>query len=267
MGTVAGTRRAELSILEFCLPGEAAQAAGVILYDPESGEWRAKMRRDWKAVAGEEAEVLQALAEDFSDKLSELGADAWLRQCEQMLGNVLRISDREAVVVEDLDRAVERMFRKHVRTTVQPFVTHLPKFSARVAAGRFLEDNEVEAEEWLEAPEDLRLDPDMFVVEITGRSMEPRIPDGSLAVFRAGVQGSRQGKLLLIERRDVSESGGRYTVKRYRSVKESAGEDEWRHRKIRLEALNPEYESWELEEDPDRFRVIGELVRVLPPVD
>lgn len=263
METVAATRRAELSVLEFCLPGEIPQAAGVILRDPETGEWRVQMRRDWESVAGDEAEVLQALAEDFPDKLQEAGAEEWLRQCEETLGNVLRITDREAVVVEDLDRAVGRLFRKHVRTTVLPFRTHLPKFTARVAAGRFLEDNEVEAEEWVETPEGLRLDPDMFVVEITGRSMEPRIPDGCLAVFRAGVHGSRQGKLLLVERRDVSESGGRYTVKRYRSLKEAKGEDEWQHRRIRLEALNPDYESWDLEDDPERFRVIGEFVRVL----
>lgn len=264
MGIVAETRRAEFSVLEFCLPGEAPQAAGVIVHDPESREWRVKMRRDWEQVGGEEAEVLEALAEDFRDKLREHGAGEWLRQCEETLGNVLRITDREPVLVEDLDRAVERLFKRHVRTSVIPFVTHLPKFSARVAAGRFLEDNEVDAEEWVETPPELRLDSDMFVVEITGHSMEPRIPDGSLAVFRAGVKGSRQGKLLLIERRDISESGGRYTVKRYRSLKEASSEEEWRHRKIRLEALNPDYESWDLEEDPELFRVIGEFVRVLP---
>ena len=136
-------------------------------------------------------------------------------------------------------------------------------FSARVAAGRFLEDNEVDAEDWVETPEDLRLDPSMFVVEIIGHSMEPRIPNGCLAVFRAQVTGSREGKLLLIERRDVSESGGRYTVKRYRSEKSGGEAEEWRHRRIRLEALNPDYESWDLEEDPELFRVIGEFVRVL----
>jgi hypothetical protein len=70
--------------------------------------------------------------------------------------------------------------------------------------------------------------------------------------------------LLLIERRDVSESGGRYTVKRYRSVKQAAeGQGEWRHAVIRLEPLNPEFEAWDLEDDPEKFRVIGEFVRVL----
>lgn len=267
MGTVAELRPAQFSLLEFCLPGQAAQPAGVVVYDPGTQDWRVKMRRDWSLVAGEEAGVLQALAEDFPEKLREYGPAQWLQQCESSLSHVLRISEREAVMIEDLDRAVDRLFQRYVPVNILPYVTHLPKYSARVAAGRFLEDHEVEAEQWVEAPPELTLDPSMFVVEITGRSMEPRIPDGSWAVFRAQVEGSRQGKLLLVERRDVSESGGRYTVKRYRSLKEALpqeGDDAWRHRRIRLEALNPEFESWELEEDPDRFRVIGEFVCLLP---
>jgi SOS-response transcriptional repressor LexA len=255
------TSTANLWVVEVCLPGEAPVAVGVVLADADGG-YRMRFRRDWEAFAGEESEVLEMLAEDFENKAREMGIGEWLRQCEDSLSNVIRITDREEVMVEDLDRATDRLYRKHVTPKILPFRTHLPMYSARVAAGRFLEDNEVEAEEWLETPPGLRLEESMFVVRITGRSMEPKIPDGSLCVFRAGVTGSRQGKLLLVERRDVSESGGRYTVKRYRSTKAHAGE-EWRHSMIRLEPLNPEFEAWELEEDPDKFRIIGEFVRVL----
>lgn len=261
MATIT-TRNAQFSLMEACLPGEAPVNIGVVLLDPESGDYRMRFRRDWQSFAGEESEVLELLAEDFGDKMRTLGPAEWLRQCEDALSHTLRITDRETVLVEDLDRAIERLYQKHVRPKVLPFVTHLPLYSARVAAGRFLEDNEVEAEDWLETPDGFRLEKDMFVVRITGRSMEPRIPDGSLCVFRAGVTGSRQGKLLLVERRDVSESGGRYTVKRYRSTKAHSGE-QWRHALIRLEPLNPEFEAWELEEDPERFRIVGEFVRVL----
>jgi phage repressor protein C with HTH and peptisase S24 domain len=57
---------------------------------------------------------------------------------------------------------------------------------------------EVEPEEWVEAPEGLRITDDMFVAHVTGRSMEPRIPNGSLCVFRGNVAGSRQNKLVLV---------------------------------------------------------------------
>jgi len=57
----------------------------------------------------------------------------------------------------------------------------------------------VEEEGWVRAPSKLRLTLDMFVGRMVGRSMEPRIPDGSLCVFRAGVVGSWQVKLLLAD--------------------------------------------------------------------
>ncbi|MBI3681738.1 MAG: helix-turn-helix transcriptional regulator [Acidobacteria bacterium] len=261
-GTVITTRRAEVSLVEFCLPGEAAQPAGVILHDPETGEYRVRFRRDWESIGGDEADVLAHLAEDFEAKLGELGAEVWLRQCEESLSHVIRISDRESLPVADLDRALQRVYKQRVPVTVQPFVTHLPIYSAQAAAGKFLEDTEVEPLDWIEAPEDLRLDRGMYIVQITGRSMEPKIPDGSLCVFRHPVGGSRENKLLLIERRDVSESGGRYTVKRYHSKKQQAGETV-EHKMIRLEPLNKEFEAWELERSGDVFRVIGELIRVL----
>ncbi|MFN7934886.1 MAG: S24 family peptidase [Bryobacteraceae bacterium] len=248
-------------LVEVSLPGEQPVAVGVILADSD-GAYRMRFRRDWEDFAGEESEVLEALAEDFEDKAREFGIGEWLRMCQESFSNTLRITDAESVMLENLDRAVERLYQKHVRPKVLPFRTHLPMYSARVAAGRFLEDNEVDAEDWLETPPGMRLDEGMFVVRITGRSMEPKIPDGSLCVFRAGVTGSRSGKLLLVERRDVSESGGRYTVKRYRS-EWGVKDEERRHKVIRLEPLNPEFDAWELEEESDTFRIIGEFVRVL----
>jgi phage repressor protein C with HTH and peptisase S24 domain len=56
----------------------------------------------------------------------------------------------------------------------------------------------------------------MFVAKVVGKSMEPRIPDGSYCVFAAPVQGTRQGKIVLAQLRDQAdpEGGERYTLKR-----------------------------------------------------
>jgi SOS-response transcriptional repressor LexA len=92
--------------------------------------------------------------------------------------------------------------------------------------------------------------------------MEPRIPDGSLCVFRGGeaLAGSRQGRLVLVE--NYGETGeSRYTIKRYRSIKGQT-EEGFEHRAIILEPLNPDYEAWELTADSP-IRVIGEFIRVL----
>ncbi len=60
----------------------------------------------------------------------------------------------------------------------------------------------------------------MFVVRIEGRSMEPRIPDGSYAIFRPVPGGSREGRILLVELQGEvdPELGTAYTVKRWRML-------------------------------------------------
>ena len=82
-----------------------------------------------------------------------------------------------------------------------------------------------------------------------------------LNLFRLNPQGSRQGKILLIERFGITDASARYTIKRYTSRKRSTGEDQWEHEQIRLEPLNPEYEAWNVE--PDGFAVVAEWLRVI----
>ena len=102
---------------------------------------------------------------------------------------------------------------------------------------------------------------DLFVAHVVGKSMEPRIPDGSLNLFRLHPAGSRQGKILLIQRFGVMDETARFTVKRYTSKKVHRSEDEWEHERIRLEPLNPDFEAWDVE--PQDFAVVAEWLRVI----
>jgi phage repressor protein C with HTH and peptisase S24 domain len=145
---------------------------------------------------------------------------------------------------------------------VRPIFTHLQRYSLAVAAGKFLENHEIEEEGWEEAPSGLTPTPAMFVARIAGRSMEPRIPDGSLCVFRAGVTGSREGRLVLVEY-DGGGANDRHTLKVYRSQKRENPNETWEHKTIRLEPLNTEFEAWELDPEENRFRIVAEFVQVL----
>ena len=61
------------------------------------------------------------------------------------------------------------------------------------------------------------------------------------------------------------ETGQRYTVKRYKSEK-AILDDSWRHEKITLEPVNPDFEPIVLTgADEDEFQVIAELLEVLEP--
>lgn len=255
-------RVARYSVLTVSLPGVSEAAAGILLEDPATDQLRVRLRRDWDVIAPEEADVLSALEDDLAVKARESGASAVLAYLEATLSNVVGISDRRETIVEDFERALGRLYREHVASSVREYVTHVPRYSLAVAAGPFLENAIVEAEGWEETPAGLRLTRDMFVARIQGRSMEPLIPDGSLCVFRRGVTGSREGRLVLVEAMGGG-SNDRYTVKRYQSEKIYLPDGTWKHGNIRLVPLNPEFEAWDLDPDEDRYRILAEFVQVL----
>src|SRR6202035_4126294 len=105
-------------------------------------------RRDWDVIAPGEATVLSELESDLAAKAQDLGAARVLEHLQDTLSNTLTISSPREVLVEDFGRAVLRLYRELVATTVRPFVTHLPRYSLAVAAGKFLENNEVSEEGW-----------------------------------------------------------------------------------------------------------------------
>ena len=126
------------------------------------------------------------------------------------------------------------------------YITCVPLVPLAVAAGAFGNTQNAEAEKdwkWVEVSTGRRLQPGMFVAQIVGKSMEPAVPDGAYGLFRAPVEGTRQGKTVLIQLREATdpETGARYTVKRYESEKVQ-DDDSWRHAKITLKPNNPEFE-------------------------
>ena len=156
--------------------------------------------------------------------------------------------------------------------TVEPapedrYITCVPLVPLKAAAGTFSDPQHIEDDdfEWVEVASRHRLRKGMFVAQIVGKSMEPAIPDGAWSLFRAPVEGTRQGKTVLVHLRDAAdpETGQRYTVKRYKSEKSTQG-DSWRHEKITLEPVNPDFEPVVLTgADEGELQVIAELVEVL----
>jgi SOS-response transcriptional repressor LexA len=259
--SVVTTHPARFSVLQLEMPGEAPLNAGILLEDHIADRLYLRLRRDWNLIAEAEAEVLSAIEDDLAIKAKEMGAAGLLAYLQDTLSNLLRISPPQDTIVADFELALSRLYREHIHARVHQFVTHLPRYSLAAAAGKFLENQEVREEGWEETPPNLRLTPEMFVARVVGQSMEPRIPDGSLCVFRSGVAGSRHGRLVLVERRGGTENS--YTVKRYASVKKQLPDGEWEHERIRLEPLNPEFEAWELDPEEERFRILAEFLQVL----
>ncbi len=256
-------RVGQYSLLISELPGRGMQTLGVLLLDPETDQLHIRLRRDWNALASEEdAEVLSELEDDLSLQARQEGGVVVLDRLTDWVSGAIRVTDREPVTVRNFERALADLYRRHVPVEVVRYRTHLPRYALTVAAGPFLTNPEdIEAEEWVETPPDLRLDPDMFVARIQGHSMEPKIPDASLCVFRRNVEGSRNGRLVLVRASERADEN-RFTVKRYKSEKRVT-EDGFAQTRIRLESLNPAYPSWDLDEDSEKYQIMAEFIRVL----
>jgi type I restriction enzyme, R subunit len=151
------------------------------------------------------------------------------------------------------------------------YVTCVPLVPLKAAAGAFGDPQHVDdgGFDWVSVDSRHRLRRGMFVAQVVGKSMEPAIPDGSYCLFAAPIDGTRQGKTVLVQLRDATdpETGQRYTVKRYESEKARDG-DSWSHAKITLKPINPDFEPIVLtglvEGQP---QVVAEVVDVLgvPP--
>lgn len=114
----------------------------------------------------------------------------------------------------------------------------VPVVSLRFAAGSFSNPQAMEdgADEWVELPEWINPQPGLFVAQVVGESMNKRIPNGAWCLFRANPQGTRNGKIVVVQHRSISdpETGGSYTIKRYLSEKVLEAEGGWRHERIEL---------------------------------
>jgi SOS-response transcriptional repressor LexA len=147
------------------------------------------------------------------------------------------------------------------------YVNCVPLVPLKAAAGGFGDPQHTEDDgyEWVAVDSRHRLRRGMFVAQVVGKSMEPAIPDGAWCLFRAPVEGTRQGKTVLVQLRDTldNETGERYTVKRYESHKVDDG-DSWRQERITLKPVNPAFQPIVMTGlDAGDLQVVAELVEVL----
>ena len=139
----------------------------------------------------------------------------------------------------------------------------LPVYTLQAVATAFSDEQCPELIGWKKISIGKKLDKHMFIAQVVGKSMEPTIVDGSFCIFRFDHGGSRNGKVVLVESRQVTdpETNQKYTIKRYSSEKEYFDNGTWQHKKIMLSPDNKEFNDIFLEDVlPDEFKVIAEFV-------
>ena len=163
---------------------------------------------------------------------------------------------------------------------VQPYINAVPIYDLAIAAGMFSDtqlvnempqvgsSTNIDQYQWVELPDSFRIQSKQFVARVVGESMNKRIPNGAWCLFSLNPVGSRQGKTILVQHRDIEDpdTGGHYTLKVYESEKLHHENDEWRHSRITLKpnSTDSSYKPIILQpESADDVKVIAEFVTVL----
>lgn len=189
--------------------------------------------------------------QEFKDAFDKILGLHFIERSEKIEKSDLFFSD----VVPDEDMAKK-----------DKYSTHLPIYSLQAVATAFNEEQKPELLGWKKIDSKKKLDKHMFVAQVVGKSMEPTIRDGSYCIFRYDQGGSRNGKVVLVESRQVTdpETNQKFTIKRYRSEKEKLEGDQWRHKKIVLSPDNRDFKDIILKNvSGDDFRVVAEFICVI----
>jgi SOS-response transcriptional repressor LexA len=116
-------------------------------------------------------------------------------------------------------------------------VSSVPFYSLKVAAGHFGSPQTGTTEiDQIPLPPSIRYSDELFACQIIGESMNKKIPNGAICLFRRYSGGSRNGKIVLVELTDPQEdfSGSCYTIKEYQSQKKATSDSSYEHTEINL---------------------------------
>lgn len=142
----------------------------------------------------------------------------------------------------------------------------IPLYDFYAAAGSFSEIQYEKNYKLIEGPENSS-NSNYFACKIIGESMNRVIPNGSICLFKAYTGGSRNGKILLIENKDLQDPdfNSAFTIKTYSSEKIMT-EHNWEHTFIvlRPNSFDRSYQNIIItEQNASEMRVVGEFIKIL----
>ncbi len=143
----------------------------------------------------------------------------------------------------------------------------IPLYNFYAAAGTFIEMQSEIDFTLIEGPENNNPNKDYFACKIIGESMNRVIPNGSICLFKTYTGGSRNGKILLIEYRELQDPdfSSAFTIKTYASEK-IVTEENWEHTSIvlRPNSYDSSYQDIIIiNENAAKMRVVGEFLEIL----
>lgn len=295
VGCIHTCQGLELDYVGVIVGPDLTARNGKIITQPKERASTDRSIYTWKSLIKKEPEVtkerLDAMIKNTYRTLMTRGQkgcyvyfidDETRQYFEQCMGTAV-ISEKLSIgasLSEEAKKSIILPFRRLLLKEVRPFENCVPLYDLKVAAGKFsdeqqmtelydrLSGQDISDNEWVELPDAFRHRRGLFVAQVVGESMNRRIPNGSWCLFRLNPVGSRQGKIVLAQHRDITDAdtGGHYTVKKYESTKKMFADGTWQHESIilRPDTTSPGYDPFIFNElQGADVRVIAELVAIL----
>lgn len=243
-----------------------------LLYDFDNQQWKGDKAKSFDGTVNKSKEKFVDFVKNTYRVLLSRGMKGCYvyfadKETERFFKS--RIEKSEKPIVESVDATKLIVNKITIDDDIEEkrkYIDYLPVFSLKAVATSFGSEESVEQLGWMKVDENRKISKDMFIAQVVGKSMEPTIPDGSYCIFRFEKGGSRNGLIVLVESRHVSdpELYQRYTIKRYRSKKEVLPDGTWIHKKIILSPDNIDFEDIIIENVlEDDFKVIAEFICTL----
>lgn len=202
------------------------------------------------------------------DRLEKGQADSQILVLQRYADTLgLNILDLFAFLKESPDLSKDSRVIPYEEGSKAP-LGYVPLYPLKVAAGRFsqgIDHTELPPVGWVDARLKGNTE-DHFASFVTGESMEPKIEDGALCLFRRYTGGTRQNRIFLVQARGLKshETGESFVVKKYLRQTPRRESDEDPSSVVHLISENPRFPPIVLVGlNDEEIETIAEFVRVL----
>jgi transcriptional regulator with XRE-family HTH domain len=189
--------------------------------------------------------------------------DALFGASDLRANEIAPVAERALAGLSLLDRLEEAGFvvRRATSRGRVPLAA-VPVMTLRAAAGRLAgAARAVEVLGFVVLSAEKRASEGQFVAEVSGRSMAPRIPGGSICLFESPRPPPYEGRIAVVAHGSVGddELGGPYALKRIgTATRLRSGKT-----RLRLESVNPEFATVAVVVEDDDKPIIADLARIL----
>lgn len=180
------------------------------------------------------------------------------------------LQEKEKIIKTSVDSSQKLVEFKTEHNQEKSIKHQIPLYDFYAAAGTFSEIQSEKNYTLIEISGKYNPSSDYFACKIVGESMNRRIKNGSICLFKKEMGGSRNGKIVLVENMNIQDQdfNSAFTIKTYSSEK-IVTEDGWKHTSIVLKpnSYDESYKDIVITEDNGaEIRVVGEFIEVLTEV-